>query len=185
MVKSSLSSCLSTWLIGGIRRSLPKALNSLIASSSHPEEHVFEAQLLPETKDFLVPEEDITACFEVVLLLDAGAGDRLSDRQPVPLLQEGDIVDDEDAGLTDRSQILDRSLWADQPIASAVKGPGAAEGAIPRTAARKLDGGAGIERAEKIFPAMAQQRRAGIKSFSSGRSRAAGPLPRRSRHPPP
>src|ERR1700757_788889 len=36
-------------------------------------------------------------------------------------------------------------LWGfDQPIASAVKGPGAAEGAIPRTAARKLDGGAGI-----------------------------------------
>src|SRR4029077_2602216 len=94
---------------------------------------------------------------EVVLLLDARAGDRLSDRHPVPLLQKGDIVDDEDPGLTDRSQILDRSLWADQPIASAVKGPGAAEGAIPRTAARKLDGGAGIERAEEIFAAMAQQ----------------------------
>src|ERR1700736_5930611 len=49
-------------------------------------------------------------------------------------------------------------LWGfDQPIASAVKGPGAAEGAIPRTAARKLDGGAGIQRPEKIFPTMAQQ----------------------------
>ena len=46
---------------------------------------------------------------------------------------------------------------ADQPIAAAVKGPGAAEGAVPRAAPRELDRGARIERAEKILPAMAQQ----------------------------
>jgi len=100
-------------------------LQSLSVDRFDPEKHVFEAQALPKPKDFLVREEDITACFEVILLLDVGAGDRLSDRHPVPLLQKGDIVDDEDSGLTDRSQILDRPLRADQPIASAVKGPGA------------------------------------------------------------
>ena len=42
-------------------------------------------------------------------------------------------------------------------IAAAIEGPGAAEGAIPRAAARELDRGAGIEHADKILAAVAQQ----------------------------
>ena len=91
------------------------------------------------------------------MLADAGADDRLADLHPVPLLHEGDVVDDENTRLADRPEILDDALRADHAIAAAVEGPGAAEGAVPRAAAREFDRGAGIERAEKIFPAMAQQ----------------------------
>ena len=77
-------------------------------------------------------------------------------RHPVLLLQEGDIADNKDAGLANRPQILDRAIRADQPVASAVKGPGAAEGAIPRTAARKFDRGA-IERVKNMLAAMVQE----------------------------
>src|SRR6516162_6669978 len=136
---------------------LAESLQRFFIDRFDAEKQVFEAKLLPETKDILVPQQHIAAGFKVILLLDARAGDRLTDRHRVPLLQKGDIVDDEDPGLAYRSQIFDRPLRADQPIASAVKRPGAAEGTIPRTAARKLDRGAGIERAEKIFAAMAQQ----------------------------
>src|SRR5208282_3136849 len=136
---------------------LAEFLQPLLIDRFDAEKHIFEAEFFPETKDFLVAQQDVAAGLEVILLLDAGPGDRLTDRHPVPLLQKGDIVDDEDSPLTDRPQILDRPLRTDQPIASAIEGPGAAERAIPRTAARKLDRGAGIEGAEKIFPAMTQQ----------------------------
>jgi len=46
-------------------------------------------------------EQHVAPRFEVILLFDAGAGDRLTDRHPVPLLQKGNIVDDEDSGLAD------------------------------------------------------------------------------------
>src|SRR5262249_12805526 len=73
------------------------------------------------------------------------------------LADEGDIIDDEDAGLADGGEIGDDLLRAAQAIGAAIEGPGAAEGAVPGTAARELDRGTGIERAEEIFAAMAQQ----------------------------
>ena len=112
---------------------------------------------LPEAKHLLVAQQHVAARFEIVVLLDAGAGDRLADLHAVLLLDEGDIVDDEAAGLADRAEILDDPFRADQPVAAAVEGPGAAECAIPRAAARELDRGARVERAEKIFAAVAQQ----------------------------
>src|SRR5271169_1907995 len=85
------------------------------------------------------------------------ADDRLADFHAVPLLHEGDVVDDKDLRFADRSEILDDPIRADQPIAAAVKGPCAAKGAVPRTASRELDRGTRIERAEKIFASMAEQ----------------------------
>src|SRR5271169_2633722 len=91
------------------------------------------------------------------MLTDAGADDRLADLHSVPLLHKGYVVDDEHSRFADRSEILDDPIRADQPIAAAVEGPCAAESAVPRTASRELDRGTRIERAEKIFAAMAKQ----------------------------
>src|SRR5215472_8007229 len=139
------------------RDPLAEFLQSLLIDRFDPEKHVFEPELLPEAKDFLMAQQHIAAGFEVIPFLDAGTGDGLADLHPVPLLQKSDIVDDKDTRLPDRPQILDRLFRRDQPIAPAIKGPGAAKRAIPRTAARKLDRGTGVEGPEKIFPAMAQQ----------------------------
>src|SRR5215469_13050661 len=69
------------------------------------------------------------------------------------------------------------ALRADQPIAAAVKGPGAAERAVPRAAAREFDRGARVERAKKIFPPVAQQvagRHQIVERMDKARRRALG-----------
>ena len=73
------------------------------------------------------------------------------------LLDEGNIIDDEYAGLADRGEVIDHPLRADRAIAAAIEGPGAAEGAIPRASARELDRGAGIEDADEIFAPVTQE----------------------------
>jgi len=75
----------------------------------------------------------------------------------MPLLNEGDIINDENARLRDRSQVLDYAFRVEQPIAAAIEGPGAAERAVPRATAREFDRGAGVERADEIFAAVAQE----------------------------
>src|SRR5439155_13524151 len=121
------------------------------------DEHVFEAELFPVAKYVLVAEQHVAASLEVIFLTDTGADNRLGDLHAVPLLHEGHVVDHEDPRLSDRAKVFDDPLRADQPVAAAVKGPGAAKGAVPRAAARKLDRGAWVERAEEIFSAVAQQ----------------------------
>src|SRR3984893_16649383 len=130
---------------------------SLFVDRLDADEHVFETDFCPEAKHLLVAQQHVAAGLEIVFLTDAGADNRLADLHPVPLLHEGDVVDDEDTRFADRPKILDDTLRADHPVAATVKGPGAAEGAVPRAAPRELDRGARIERAEKIFPAMAQK----------------------------
>ena len=70
---------------------------------------------------------------------------------------EGDIVDDEDAGLGDRGELGGDPLRGFEPVAAVVEGPGAAEGAVPGTAAGELDRGRRVERADEIAAAMAKQ----------------------------
>ena len=118
---------------------------------------VLEAEGLPEAEYLLVAEQYVAAGFEVVALFDAGAGDRLAELHRMALMDKGDVVDDEDPGFTNAAQILDDPLRADQPIAAPVKGPGAAERAIPRAAAGEFDRGARIKDADKILAPMAQQ----------------------------
>src|SRR5262249_55468947 len=129
---------------------------TLFVNRLEADEHVFEAEFPPETEHLLVAQQHVAAGFEVILLADAGADDRFAEFHAVPFLDEGDVVDDEDARLADRPQVLDDTLRTDHAIAAAVKSPSAAEGAVPRAAARELDRGTRIERAEKIFAAMAQ-----------------------------
>src|SRR6185437_7782531 len=83
--------------------------------------------------------------------------DGLADRHAMFGVDEGDIVDDEDARLLDHAEVVDDVLRADLAIGAAIECPGAAEGAVPWTAARKLDRGAGIDGAEEIFAPMPQQ----------------------------
>ena len=48
----------------------------------------------------------------------------------MPLVNESNVIDDEDTRLADRVQILNNPLRADEPIAAAIEGPGAAKRAI-------------------------------------------------------
>src|SRR6516164_362762 len=130
---------------------------TLFVDRLEADEHVFEAELSPEAEHLLVAQQHVAAGLEVVLLADAGADDRLSDLHPMPFLYKGDVVDDEDTRLADRPEILDDAVRTDDAIAAAVEGPSAAKGAVPWAASREFDRGAGIERAQEIFPAMAQQ----------------------------
>ena len=151
---------------------------ALLVDRLEAEEHVFEAERLPELEHLLVAQQHVAARLEVVFLADAFPGDRLADGEAVLGLDEGDVVDDEDARLPDRRQLLDHALGADQPVAAAVERPGAAERAIPRTAARELDRGGRIEDADEILAPMTQQvaRRAAARR-GRGRSCGGGPSP--------
>src|SRR5262249_51515326 len=115
------------------------------------------AELLPELKHLLVAEQDVAACFEIESFADSLSRDRLADLKAMPYLNECDIINDENARLRDRSQVLDYAFRVEQPIAAAIEGPGAAERAVPRATAREFDRGAGVERADEIFAAVAQE----------------------------
>jgi hypothetical protein len=139
------------------RHALTEFAQPLFVDRLEAEKHRLEADALPQAEYLSVPLQHVAAGLEVVPLADAGPDDRLGDLHAVALVNERNVVDNEDAGLADRAQILDGALGPDQPVAAAVKGPGAAERAVPRAAARELDRGARVESAEKIFPPMAQQ----------------------------
>ena len=139
------------------RHALAIFLQSLVVDRFEPEKHVGDAELLPEAEHVLVAQQHVAAGFEIIFFLDPGARHRLAKLEPVALVNEGDVIDDKDARLADRAQILDDPLRADETIGAAVKRPGAAERTIPRTAARKLDRCARVEHAEKIFSPMPQQ----------------------------
>src|SRR5207245_2952272 len=124
---------------------------SLFVDRLEANEHVFESELPPESKYVLVAQQHVAAGLEIIFLTDAGADDRFGDLHAVPLLHEGDIVDDEDTRFMNRAKILDDALWADQAIAAAVKCPSTAKGAVPWTPPRELDRGTRIECAQKIF----------------------------------
>src|SRR5206468_3025769 len=110
---------------------------SLFVDRLEADEDVFETDLFPEAKHFLVAQQYVAAGLEIVFLTDAGADDRLADLHPVSLLHEGDVVDDEGTRFADRAKIFDNALRADHPVAAAVEGPGAAESAVPRAAPRE------------------------------------------------
>src|SRR5215467_15044359 len=130
---------------------------ALLVDGLEPEEHVREAQPRPHAEHVLVAEQHVAACLEIILLADSAARDGLADLEAVLGLYEGDVVDDEHAGLADRREVFGRPLRADHAIAPAVEGPRAAEGAIPWAAARELDRRARIERAEEVLPAALEQ----------------------------
>src|SRR5437868_4083308 len=142
--------------IAAERHALAVLLQAILVDRLEAEKHVGDAELLPEAEHLLMAQQNIAAGFEVIALLDAGPRHRLAERQAVALLHEGDVVDDEDAGLADPAQILDDPLRAQQAIAAPVESPGTAERAIPRAAAGELDRGTGIEHPDEIFAAVAQ-----------------------------
>src|SRR4029450_9651233 len=72
---------------------------ALLVDRLEPQEHVLEAQALPETEDLDVAQEHVAARLQVVLLTDSLSRDRLAEAVAVFGLNEGDVVDDEDARL--------------------------------------------------------------------------------------
>src|SRR6516165_11693810 len=136
------------------RDALAEFAQPLLVDRLETEKHGFEPEPLPQAEDVLVAQQHVAARLEVIPLADAGPDDRLPDLHSVPLVDKGDVVDDENSRLADRLQILAASLRAHQPIAAAIESPCAAKRTIPTTTAREFDRSARIERAEKIFPPM-------------------------------
>src|SRR6516164_1824363 len=116
----------------------------LLVDGFEAEKHGFEPEPLPQAERLLVAQQHVAASFQVISLADTGAGDRLADLHPMALMDKSNVVDDENPRLADRPKILDDAFRADQSVTAAVKGPRAAERAIPRTAARELDRGARV-----------------------------------------
>src|SRR5206468_6357623 len=139
------------------RDALSVLAQALLVDGLEPEEHVLQAQPRPHPEYVLVAEQHVAARLEIVLLANPPARDGFADLEAVLGLHEGHVVDDEDAGLPDRGQVFHRALRADHAVAPAVERPRAAEGAIPRAAARELDRRARVERAEKVAPAAPEQ----------------------------
>src|SRR6516165_6972098 len=139
------------------RNALAEFFQSILIERFDAEKDVGDAKLLPELKQLLVAQEDIAARFQIETFAQSLAGDRLPDCKAVALLDEGDIVDDENAGLPDGGEILDHPLGADRAIAASIESPGAAERAVPRASAREFDGSTGVKDADEIFAALAQK----------------------------
>jgi hypothetical protein len=139
------------------RDALAELPQSVLVDRLDAEKDVGDAELLPELEHFLVAKQHVAARFQIEVLADALAGDRLANRKTVLVLDEGDIVDDEHPRLADGGEILDHPFRADRPIAAAIERPGAAERAIPRASARELNRCAGVQDADEIFAAMAHE----------------------------
>src|SRR5581483_7063999 len=139
------------------RDALPEGLEALLVDRLEAEEHVLEAERLPVFEDFLVLQEHVAARLEVVGLLDLPLLDLLADRVAVVLLDEGHVVDDEDARLLDRSELVADALDGALAVAAAVERPRRAEGAVPRAAARELDRSARVEDADEVLLPVAEQ----------------------------
>src|SRR5262249_45612933 len=150
-------------------------LQTLLVDGLDAEEHVFDAELLPELEHVLVAQQNVAAGLQVVFLLDSLAGDRLADGETMAILDERHVVDDEDPRILDEPEVLDHMLGAHEAVAAAIEGPGAAERAIPRAATREFDRSSRIEHADEILAAVAQQvarRHQGVEAFDEMRCRA-------------
>ena len=143
--------------IAAERHALAVFFEPVLVDRLQAEKHVGDAEFLPEAKHLLVPQQHVAAGFEVIALFDAGLRDRLAQLHAVALMHKGDVVDDKDAALADLPQIFDNPLGAQQTVAAPVKGPGAAERAVPGAAAREFDRRARVEDADKIFAPVPQQ----------------------------
>ena len=108
-----------------------------------------------------------------------GPRDRLADGHAVLGLDEGHVVDDEDAGLANLLQLVDGRFRAFDPIAASIECPGAAEGTIPGAAPAELDGGTRVEHADEVLAAMPQKIARGLQIVEALDESGGGPLPGR------
>ena len=130
---------------------------SLFVDGLDSDEHIFKAERLPEGKYVFIPKQHVAARLQIIFLFDAFLSNRFANRQAMLALDEGHIVHDKHARFLDSPQVFHRLIRADHAVTATVERPGAAEGTIPWTAARKFNGGAWVEDTDEIFFAMAQQ----------------------------
>ena len=83
------------------RDALAELAQPLLVDRLDAEEHVAQARSSSRTEHLLVAQQHVAAGLQVVLLADAAPRDRLADGEAVLGLDEGDVVDDEDARLGD------------------------------------------------------------------------------------
>src|SRR5580698_10916218 len=132
-------------------------LEALFVDGLDAEKHVLEADLAPELEDLFVPQKHVAARLEVILLANSLSGHGLANFHAMPGLDEGHVVDDEDARFADRSQLVDDGFRAFDAIAATVERPGTTKRAIPGAAPAEFDRRTRIEHADEVFPALGQQ----------------------------
>jgi hypothetical protein len=136
---------------------LPIRAKAVLVDRFKPDEHVLEADCLPELEDLSVPEQDVSTRFEIVLFPDPTTRNGFANVEPVPGVDERHVIDEEYPGLGDSFELVDHSFRADGPVTAAVEGPRTAERTIPRTAPAELDRRARIEDADEILSPVAYQ----------------------------
>src|SRR4029434_9318656 len=95
--------------------------------------------------DLLISEQHVASRFQIILFLDAVTGNGLTYLEALFGLDECHVGDDEDAWFAHAAQVVEDGVGCARAIAAAIERPGAAERAVPRTAAGKLNRGAGVE----------------------------------------
>ena len=133
------------------RDALAVELEAFLVQRFEAEEHVVQPQAAPVLEDLAVAKQDVATGLEVVLLAYPKPFQLMADGQPVLRMYERDVVHQKDVGLGDARDIRSGGRRRDPPIATTIESPGAAERAVPGTAARQLGGGAGIEHADEVL----------------------------------
>jgi hypothetical protein len=139
------------------RRPLAEEVQLLAVERLEAEEHVLQAEVRPPPEHFAVADEHVAAGLQVVAFPDAPALDLVGDGHAVLGVDERHVVDDEEVRLPDPLHLVDDDLRVRLVVAAGVKRPRAAEGAVPRAAARELDRGARVEVADEVAPPAAGQ----------------------------
>src|SRR5262249_39393797 len=130
---------------------------SVLVDRLDAEEHDLQPEPRPELEDLLVSQEDVATRLHVVALLDPASRDGLADCHAVIGLDERDVVEDEEARLSDLRELLDGPLGRLHAVAATEERPRAAEGTVPRAAAAELDGGTRVELADEVLSAVAEE----------------------------
>src|SRR5439155_13214508 len=111
----------------------------LIVQRLGGKKHVQESQTLPIGEDLTIAEYHVTTRLQIIPLPDPALFYGPPDRHAVLRMDERHVIDNKHVGLADPCEVFHDGFWGAVPIATTIKGPGAAEGAVPRTATRELN----------------------------------------------
>src|SRR5690242_1934381 len=136
------------------RDALAVQLERVLVQCFETEEHVVQPEPLPILEHLAIAQQHVAARLEVVLLAHVALLELAADREAVLGMDEGDVVHDEDVRLRDAREIFGGRFGGGLAIRAAVERPRAAERAIPGAAARQLGGGARVEHADEVLPAL-------------------------------
>src|SRR5207237_439968 len=160
------------------RDALAVELEAFLVQRLEAEEHVVQPQAAPVLEDLAVPEQDVAAGLEVVLLADPKPFQLMADGEPMLRMNERDIVHQEDVGLGDSRDVRGRGRRG-APMASSKRG--AINSPSPRTTQSRAPcacSSTSLAMNEMLCPPANRKQRGRRRRVSSARSITSGTLAR-------